>query len=123
MCTGRTHVRICLEAHADLLELIEATERAENAGHIKRWWSGETLTASDMMKRLIDRAFEHKIRSARSRRNRTKRSKATRSVTPLTEPTENELAGGDYDLVEPDIEEMRRGGKAFRDWIQDKATS
>jgi len=123
MCTGRTHVRICLEAHADLLELIEATERAENAGHIKRWWSGETLTASDMMKRLIDRAFEHKIRSARARRNRAKRPKALPVVTPLTPPTEEDLEDGIYDLVEPDMEELRQGGKAFHDWIQDRTSS
>ena len=120
MCTGRTHVRICLEAHADLLELIEATEAAEARGQIKRWWQGEKLTAADMVKRLVDRAYEHKIRSARSRRNRAKRPKAPASITPLTGVSENDLADGDYDLVADLNDEEQRGVKAFTDWMQDK---
>ncbi len=98
MCTGRTHVRVCVST-ADVLGAIRVRiARAEERGQIKRWWSGEELTMAELVDRIVRTYFAHMERSRRDSRKRSRSRKGPRAAPPLTGVPEGDLMSGNYDL-------------------------
>jgi len=95
MCKGRTHVRVCVST-AELIDAIRVRlELAEELGHIKRWWDGETLTTAELLDKIVKEKWAHLERSRLCRR---KRRGAAHIGEVAGRPLKAELEKGEYDI-------------------------
>ena len=100
MCKGRTHVRVCLST-AEVLDAIRVRiQLAEEHGHIKRWWEGESLTMAELVDKIVRTYWDHMER-ARAKGRRKSRTKLVADLEDLQLPvSEAELVYGQYELAE-----------------------
>jgi len=113
MCTGRTHVRVCLTT-AELLDAIRVrVQLAEEKGQIKRWWDGEHLTMAELVDRIVKTYWAHMERSRANSRRRSRRQLED-DLTDLQLPVgEAELVYGHYELAEL-VEGIAKNGRGRR---------
>lgn len=100
MCKGRTHVRVCIST-AELLDAIRVrVQLAEEVGHIKRWWEGETLTMAELVDKVVRSYWDHMERARHKSKGR-KRGRSAGSPAVNDRPvSEAELVYGQYELAE-----------------------
>jgi len=104
MENGRTHLRVCIST-AELVDAIRVRlELAEEVGHIRRWWEGESLTTAELIDRIVKTYWAHMERSRASRR---RKGRPAHIGEVAGRPLKSELMEGAYDVAKLDADHQR----------------